>query len=268
MNRQNNIILCSTFHDPQFTLKNLLISTIPTIKKLFLKSIVCCTPATGKEVGDFLTNNGIDVVYSPEMAQLDTYRFAIKTALEYIKEPKIQRLFYIDFDRLIHWVNVYPEELEKIFENNTNVDYLHIGRSNRAFKTHPETQKDTEIIVNELGSRILGLTETHDLISVCYLISKELGEKILKLKNPTDTGFYGSWPIYFWNWTAPSLKCYLQVEGLEWETPDRFKKEIDMIGRDEWLKKFQSPIEWKKRVEFLYNCLIEFAQLTEFKFKQ
>ena len=262
MIKSTNFLLCSTFHDPEFRLKSHLNNVVSKISKLFIKSVVCLTPTTPDEVYKFLTNYGIFVEIGPSMKQIDMYRHAIKTTLNHINNAQTQRILYMDFDRLIHWCNKFPVEFTEIIQKNLDVDYLHIGRTSRAFETHPDTQKETENIVNEVCSNLLGFKETRDIISVCYIFTKELGEKILKIKNTTTTGFYGSWPVYLWNWAAS--KRYIEVEGLEWETPDRFKTEIAQIGYNIWLKKFQSNKEWRKRVKYLRDFLLEISRYVEF----
>lgn len=264
MNQPTSIILSSTYHDPQFRLKSLLTSALPKIKSLFSKLTICCTPATPKEVSNYLTQEDFEVVIGPRMIQVDNYKQAVKLALDRIVSPENEKVFYIDFDRLIHWTNTYPNELTKTLKENSDVEYLHIGRTQRAFNIHPVTQKETEIMVNELGSKILGFAETRDIISVCFLFTKELGEKILKIKNTTKTGFYGIWPIIFWRST--NRKRYVEREGLEWETPDQFLTEISDIGYEDWLMKFVTPNEWKKRVQLLHDVLLELTDLGNFQY--
>ena len=264
MKQPTSIILSSTYHDPQFRLKSLLVTALPTIKELFSQVIIFLTPLTNSTASAFLTNEGFQVIISESMKQVEIYKKSIKIAIDYVENPQIQRIFYIDFDRLIHWINSYPDELKNIVENNSDVHYLHIARTSRAFETHPSTQKETEKIINALSSKTLGFKETIDVISVCFLFTKELGERILEFNNPTKTGFYGIWPIIFWKFATKNR--YIEVEGLEWETPDRFQPEISKVGYDEWLKKFQSPEEWKKRVQFIQDTIEELSLLVDFQF--
>jgi len=265
MNKINTVLLSSTLHDPELKFMELMNPILPMIKTLFKERIVCCTPSTREEVLNFLKAEGFKVVVGNSMDQVGNYKLAIQTSLKYITNSKTQKIFYIDFDRLIHWLDTYPEELSDVISNNKEVDYLHIGRTSRAFETHPSTQKETEGIINEIGSKILGFSEKKDIISVCFLISKELGNQIIKLKTSTITGFYSSWPIIFWN--IAESKRYIEVEGLEWETPDQFKNEIIELGYEKWLIKFQSAKEWRKRVKLLHESLLEIYQLAELKFR-
>jgi hypothetical protein len=266
MNKTKTVILASTLHDPELKFIKLMNPILPKVKSLFKDRIVCCTPSTHEKVLNFLSTEGFKVVVGNSMNQVGNYKLAIQTSLEYITNSKIQKIIYIDFDRLIHWLNTYPEELSNLIINNTEFDYLHIGRTPRAFETHPPTQKETEGIINEIASKALRFSEKKDIISVCFLISKELGSRIIEMKNSTITGFYSTWPMIFW--TLAETKKYIEVEGLEWETPDQFKEEIEMIGYDVWLEKFQSAKEWRKRVKLLHEGLLEIYQLTDLKIRE
>jgi hypothetical protein len=61
----------------------------------------------------------------------------------------------------------------------------------------------------------------------------------------------------------PPLMKYrnVEAEGLEWETPDRFRAEIAELGYDAWLDQFQSPAERRRRVACMNDCLEELAPL-------
>ncbi len=256
-----DLILVSTFHDPNFILKGHLLKALPVIKQMFPSRIVCLTPSTDKKVGVFLENMGFSIVYSPSMKQVDTYKTAFETSLK-ISESGREKIFYSDFDRLIHWINTYPKELSEVLKTYNDFDYVHIGRTKKAFQTHPESQQYTEIIVNEIGSRILGFIQTRDIISVCWTITKDLVKRLLNsidFSKATPAGFYCTWPIYFWKWSLS--KKYIEVDGHTWETPDRFHKEIEEIGYKQWLENFQNPTEWKKRVQMLRDCLTELNTL-------
>ena len=179
--------------------------------------------------------------------------------------PEEERIFYIDFDRLLHWLHSYPGELKDVLLEHGDLNYLQVERSPRAFETHPETQKRTETIVNEMGSKILGFQETIDLISVCFLLHGDMVHKLLQTEDHTDVGFYGAWPLLFHGWTSPTNRSHVKTEGLEWETPDRFTEEIEEEGFQSWNQKFQSRKEWKKRVRYLHECLKEMSAVSEFK---
>lgn len=254
------LILCSTFHDPELKLRDLIIKALPSIRKLFSAIIIACTEVTSKKLKAALPKNRYTIVGTPSSKVVDTYVLGFRTALGHL-EKENRKVFYIDFDRLVHWILEYPEELKNVLRETQEYDYFHIGRSKRAFESHPETQKNTEKIINNIGSEALDFENPKDLISVCFVFNKTLCQKILSLENKTSTGFYGTWPLIFWS--EASTKNYMEVEGLEWETPDRYISEIKEIGYSNWLKHFQSASEWKKRVRFIDDFITDLKNLIK-----
>ena len=133
------VILASTYHDPHFRLKPLLIKALPHLKKFFKKRTICLTPSMNKEIFTFFKNENFIVITCPSNSRVETYSLAYRTAIEQVENALVEKIMYIDFDRLIHWINNFPDEIQKIL-NLTDFDNLHIGRTSRAFETHPITQ--------------------------------------------------------------------------------------------------------------------------------
>jgi len=159
--------------------------------------------------------------------------------------PKTDSLFYCDFDRALHWIKSHPQELEALATTNQENDFVLIGRTRRAFETHPETQTITEGIGNTLALKILGFHETRDVLGTTWILTPALVKKVTKRKSMNQYGFYADWPIQLWrNSTNPT---YIEVEGLEWETPDRYQQEIAQAGYVSWKESYQNVREWRKR---------------------
>jgi len=57
-------------------------------------------------------------------------------------------------------------------------------------------------------------------------------------------------------WQSASNPLYIEREGLEWETPDRYQEEIKTQGLEKWKLNFQTVNEWKRRTAML-NDFIE-----------
>jgi hypothetical protein len=66
-----------------------------------------------------------------------------------------------------------------------------------------------------------------------------LAKKLLKTQTKSIYGFYCEWPITLWR--HAENPAYVEVEGLEWETPDRYQEEIKKKGYERWLREFQTP---------------------------
>ena len=258
MKASESIIIATTLHEPKFRLKPLIESFLPFIQKYHLKIIISYSPTTHNDVITYLKEKRFTLSAPKEDKRIIPYLDVVEVAINQINDEHNQRILYVDFDRLLHWVHNFPDEFIDILNQCSKFDVLHVGRTPRAFKTHPETQQYTERIVNQLGSRILGVSNVQDLISVCYSFTKNLAEKLISHSYPTEMGFYSSWPVILWS--NAENKKYIEVDGQEWETPDRFQKEISEMGYDNWLLQFQTATEWRYRVKLLEDCILELAE--------
>ena len=81
-------------------------------------------------------------------ARRDALRFASTTSFEYFH--------YCDLGRMLTWVLSYPDELRQIKDEIITHDYTILGRTERAFHTHPESWMKTEAITNHICSLELG----------------------------------------------------------------------------------------------------------------
>lgn len=218
------------------------------LKKNFKSLIVVVTPKTHPNIIKVLNNHGFEVHKGSESI-ISAYRVALRQALT--KES--ERIFYCDFDRILHWTRSYPNELKEIIQSHSENDFLLIGRTPTAFKTHPETQRETEGIANKIASKILRFSQTRDIISVCWRMKPRLAEISLQIHVTNRYGFYVEWPVVAWQKAENPI--YVEVEGLEWETPDRYRKEIREIGYDNWFIDFKTTREWEKRVRILRDTV-------------
>ena len=263
MQKKNSVIICSTLHEPEFRLKQFIVSIIPFLKENLGSIIISCTKKTNDNVLKFLRDNGFIVSVPEDFDRISAYRDAIQTALEYIEFADSQRILYIDFDRLVHWIMNYPDEFLESIEKVNSVELTHFGRTPKAFSTHPPTQENTERIVNYLSSQLLGFKDAQDLISVCFSFTVQLADLMLSKKYYTSMGFYAAFPVLLWNYAES--KQYIEVEGLEWETPDRYQETIMEMGYEKWLIMLQNSSEWKMRVNLVEDCIIELSKLYDFK---
>ena len=242
-------MLASTLHDRENRLSGLIEETHRRLGSLFESIVVAVTPETHPEIRLTLSRLDSLEVCTGGASISSTYRTALEQSLA--KNP--ERILYCDFDRVIHWARVYPEELERNVNSYPQHDFLLIGRTPSALCSHPETQITTEAIANSVASRVLGFKETRDVISACWRLTPELTEKLLQLPERNTYGFYCEWPIVAWR--QARRPEYIEVEGLEWETPDRYMREVEEKGYEQWLRGFQTPEEWRKRVKILADVI-------------
>lgn len=240
----SKVILTSTLHDPEGCLCDLILSQRKSLGQLSPSLIVVVSPNTHRDDVKQLRHLGFEVSKGAETV-VHTYKKALWLAIR----KEVGYLFYCDFDRLLHWAKAYPDELARVISIDGQHDFLILGRTPKAFMSHPETQRKTECIANLLGSRILGFKETRDIISACWRMSTRLALILVETHCENSYGFYCEWPIRAWQ--LAKKPRYLEVDGLEWETPDKYMKEIQKLGFQAWLLKFQTQEEWKKRCDIL-----------------
>ena len=249
-------VLASTLHDPQNRLESLINEQTPKLEELFHEKIVTLSSSTSRETLQTLKKLGYEASYG-DKSVASTYILALRRATE----KKIEPIFYCDFDRLLHWTSHYPEELEAVTQKSTH-DFTLFGRTKRAMLTHPETQTLTETTAKTLASKVLGFPETRDVLGTTWMLKAQQAEALIRAKISNQYGFYLDWPIRLWiNSTNPG---YIEVEGLEWETPDRYQQEITQAGYDAWKENYQNMQEWKKRNLMLRDMIEAIATHIQF----
>ena len=154
---------------------------------------------------------------------------------------------YADFDRLLRWVETKPAEWQKIVSMILEVDCLIIGRSDKAYQTHPQALIQTEAISNQVISHFLGMEV--DVSAGSKGFSREAAEYIVANCEPGHAlGTDGEWPMILKQ--AGFRVSYITADGLDWESADRYReKAADQISQREAAKKYDAdPENWAKRV--------------------
>jgi hypothetical protein len=132
-----------------------------------------------------------------------------------------------DFDRALHWVAHYPRELESIIASIPDFDLLVLGRTERAWATHPPYQAETEPLFNHVFALVTGLP--WDVGAGSRGISRRAAEVLLQHSRVAHVGLDAEWPLLLLN--RPGFRVgYRACEGLEFETADRYRPEIEAAG--------------------------------------
>ncbi len=203
--------------------------------------LVVASPSTSADTTRAVARAGFEViagVEAPDRGLWEMVRLALSRPVE--------RIHFCDLDRFVHWLARFPDELRRLPELWGRHDLLMLVRSARAFATHPPCQTLTEGIGNRLIARRIGMADA-DAFSGSYVWSRRAAQALVDAAVPRDLRFYAEGVL------APfRAGCTIGqhvVEGLEWETPDQYVGEIERRGYDAWLAWFQSPAQWRQRVE-------------------
>lgn len=162
----------------------------------------------------------------------------------------------IDFDRWLHWLIAWPEELENLSSRIGTVAArqdvmpwcIVLGRTSRAFQTHPQVQRLPEMATNRTLSLAAG--KSLDAVSGAVWLSPEGRELILASSIEESAATDLEWAGLILR-RDPARLHGLLFEGLEWETPDFHATAIThMGGLEPWIREtFDTPAMWTSRLQ-------------------
>jgi hypothetical protein len=142
------------------------------------------------------------------------------TALQSAAGAPVDAIHYVDFDRLLRWVETRPSEWAASARAVPGKDCLIHGRTPPAYATHPKALVQTEAISNRVVSFLLG--KEIDASAGSKGFSRDAARYLLKHSRPGRAlGMDGEWPVLLYR--AGFQIDYMEVDGLDWETADRYQ---------------------------------------------
>jgi hypothetical protein len=139
---------------------------------------------------------------------------------------------YCDFDRIITWGSNHLNELEKLVADIPNHHYLILGRTERAFQTHPIEWVETEKITNKIFSLEFG--QNADITAGASSFSRECAEFLKRYSKEKMTD--AQWPLIIHRIAKLDVH-YRAVEGLE------YHEDLNSVG-----KKMDDSEKWLGRL--------------------
>jgi hypothetical protein len=170
------------------------------------------------------------------------------TVLRMGLETPADFIHYVDMDRLVRWIELRPDELEATVERLQKCDSLVIGRTPAAYATHAKTLIETERLPNTFFSHWFG--REMDFSAGSRGFSRRAAAFILK--QSTDMNSLSmdiGWAVLVKR--AGYSLDYIEVDGLDWETADRFRDHAaDAKAQRELAEEIDAkPDSWKWRVK-------------------
>ena len=137
-----------------------------------------------------------------------------------------------DFDRWLHWVGTYPDELaglrDRLRSACPEAWYVCLGRTERAFATHPATQILPETATNRALMAVAGMDL--DATAGAAWIRVEGARLIVAGSTCASKATDLEWPGLVLQAGGRQRLRGVQLEGLEFETPDAYRDEIAAAG--------------------------------------
>ena len=228
MKAQPTVALAVTAHQPDDSLTSLVEAYLPALVERYTAVVAFCSQETDAPILDLLRQQGV-VVHVDEDESAGIYRIGAvrRQTLRAGLQAGTSHLQLCDFDRALHWVAHYPQELDAVIADIVDYDLLVLGRTDRAWATHPPYQAQTEPLFNHVFALVTGLC--WDVGAGSRGLSRVAAEALVELSQEQTVGVDAEWPLLLLNRGGFRLGHRL-CEGLEFETADRFAAEIQAAG--------------------------------------
>lgn len=242
--------LIATFHDPDGRLYAQIERSLPYLRQAFAGIAVRATDAADARAVELLRANGVHVRIGDTGESVAGAKIgrARREALALAVESGAEAALYSDFDRALHWAEFYPEEMLRAADFLTGYDFTVFGRTPRAFATHPRIQVDTEAIINRVFTTVSG--QLWDITAGARGIKRRAANSILAGCDDPYISTDATWPLHLMAQGGFSF-CYLETEGMEFETADRYSDQIAAAGGEaHWMDQLDSdPRLWLGRLD-------------------
>lgn len=252
--------LTMVYHDPAGRMLDQLARTLPVITSIFAEVIVQASASANQQGVRLLGDAGAHVFPAQLTSAPNGPHRADGIGIGRLRREVVRLAFqhttashaiYCDADRVLHWAEFYPDEFRSISEAVRQFDFTVLGRTPRAFESHPRTQRDTEVIINRLFGQVSGLP-WNDVTSGARGLSRAAAEVIVANVADDELSTDISWTMYLHRHGAQRAWSigYVETEGLEFETADRFADEVSAGGYAAWLDRLENdPHEWAFRFD-------------------
>jgi hypothetical protein len=213
--------------------------------------IVAITPATAPRVTARLEALGACIVSGGRTGE------GRRAALAAV--PSHHPAFSCDFDRWLHWAVTWPQELADLPQRVSRLGrgrpapwYVCLGRTARAFATHPLAQRLPEAATNRVLSLAAG--RQLDAVAGAAWIAPEAAAIILAESIEVTAANDLEWAALILRRDRCRLRG-LRCDGLEWETPDFHAAAIASAGGlAAWTRSvYDTPAMWTTRLHLAAN---------------
>lgn len=250
--------LAATLHDPEARMLPLLQRHAPLLAR-YAAAAVAVTPATDPRITRLLETAGArPIPGGPEIGR--GRRNAVAAASHAARED----VLCIDFDRWLHWAGAAPEELlalpERIARKRPAPWYACVGRTARAWKTHPAVQQACEGPTNRAISLAAG--QDLDATAGCCWLSPQGVVVVLSHSTEETNATDLEWPAFILR-HDPVRLTGVRTEGLEFETPDFHPREIAAAGgREAWIATaYERPAVYAARLRLAADSAAALARV-------
>ncbi len=246
-------VLVTTVHDPDQRLLPGLMAQRGRLSACEA-SYAFVTEPTDPQVIDTLHEAGVRIEVGPGGSAGAGQRRALDAAVR----DEHHNLFVCDFDRWLHWAASYPRELadlpDRVDREHANAWYICLGRTDRAFATHPAAQSLPEEMTNRALSIVVG--RRLDATAGASWLRSDAAHLILADSTADSKATDLEWP----GLVLVKERSRVQgafLEGLEFETADAYPMEIERLGSMEaWVHEtYDQPKVLRDRLQLAADSI-------------
>lgn len=251
-NPKPGVLLAITINDPQKRLYAMAETHHGNIAALYTGVVAFCSPTTHEDSIELLARNGA-IIHRQAQTQVSVNNLGLvrQATIRAASQTGYAHYQMADYDRLLHWWMHYPDELREAIAAIPRYDFLIFGRTERAFATHPAAQQETESLATHAFELAWG--EPWDITAGSRGLSHRAIERLLAHAQEPSVGNDGEWPLVLRRFAELRIG-YLETEGLEFETADRYPAEIAALGsRQAWINEhYDNLAVWESRLHTAY----------------
>jgi len=167
-------------------------------------------------------------------------------ALKLASQSASPWIHYADMDRLIRWIEQRPDEWLRTLPVIQTCEYLVLGRTAQAYQTHPAALVQTEALSNAVISHIVGTQMDVSAGSKGFCLAA--ARYVIEHTTPGHAlGVDGEWTVLLKQ--AGFKMGYLEVDGLDWESADRYQANAaDALRQQQAAAAYDAdPANWARR---------------------
>lgn len=206
---------------------------LPLINELYCGISIVTPPNNSKYSVEEIKSSPTIKLFIRDTEYENRRYLAIRHALEFEQATHVH---YCDGDHVLSRMELYLSDWMQIIQSMTNTDCLIIGRSLSVFEAYPNPLRETERIINMVGSYLLN--QSADLGSGSRGLSRRAVEFLVRYASPETHGIA----------TDAEWVVLLQRAGFRIETYES-DGAIYEIADETALQHLQSVDQWAKRTE-------------------
>ncbi|MBA3414705.1 MAG: hypothetical protein H0U10_05720 [Chloroflexia bacterium] len=237
--------LAATLHDPAGRMLPLLKRHAPALAA-YAAVAIAITPETDDRVAAVLRANGGNLLRGGSEVGRGR-RDAVAAASRVVDGD----VLCVDFDRWLFWIETHPDELlalpARLAARRPRPWYAAVGRSRRAWETHPAAQRACEGPTNRALSLAAG--RILDATAGCCWLAPDGVRLVLAASTEASNATDLEWPALVLRHDRRRLG-FVRVEGLAFETAAFYPREVKTAGGvTAWIAQtYDRPEVWAARL--------------------